>query len=133
MATQTKSSRAGTGLIAVGLVVFGLAAIFHKSKPSDDDRNFEQVVVTVTFSPSPRTEPVHVTVWVGTAMPPVEEELVIHSPWAKTLRVPKGWSVSVQAEQASGNAACRIVADGMQVAGNEHQGAGSTYCYYNHV
>lgn len=114
---------------AVGAVTYAMGS--GKPKPDFEDERTERVTVAVNFDPNQRPKaPVHIMLYVDNTM--MEDVNMKSSPWSKTITVPKGAQVSVQANQETGGPlSCTILVDGRQVDVSSRKDAGSIRCWHN--
>lgn len=114
MASTTK-----TGMIATVLAMATLAALgFYVLEKTSDQAN---LVLDVSFQPTPRKYPVKISVQLGSAVARTYPE-VLQSPWSDRIVVRQGALVTLVATQTSGGKLkCRIINDGNVVKGESHE------------
>lgn len=112
---------------AITLVAAGFAHTVATRKANDDE---DRVVISVTFKPADRKEPVFVRAIVAGVE--ILNEMMTHSPGNWQVDVPKGAQVMVNANQnQNGDLDCILQVNGEVVDTNHRNNPGSIRCWHN--
>lgn len=127
--------------VGIAALIISVKGTSHKTTIPDDDDLYENIVLSVVFTPEKRTKPITVQAHVEgvRVVPPLEspnEYLpLVQSPWNHVIRVPKGAQVSLYSFQTQFGAMDCMISNKngvIQPSGHGHRrDPGSIRCYAN--
>lgn len=125
MSTSTKtSSGAGTMIVAVGLAVIGLVALNNLPRGKDDDGPKRKVLLSATWTPSPREPGVEIR----TTAESVVDSVQTVAPFNQPHMVTAGTRVEIRVKLRGSWPAfigCSIVVDGVEAVTEFNRNAGA--------